>query len=56
MPVILIILDDYLSFQEKTEGKYEDMIARLSREGAANNIFLVVTSAGIKMGDFLSES
>ena len=50
LPVILIILDDYLSFQEKTEGKYEDMIARLSREGAANNIFLVVTSAGTGNG------
>ena len=50
MTVILVILDNYLGFQEKTEGKYEDKLVRLSREGAAYSVFLILSASGTGNG------
>lgn len=51
MPTIVIFVDNYASFKEKTKEVYEDEMIRLSKEGISNGIFLVVSGAGYGMND-----
>ena len=46
MPAIVAVIDNYSSFREKTDNKYESIIWELSRDGAAFGIFLVISSGG----------
>lgn len=50
-PAIVIIIDNFSSFSEKTDSVYADMIFRLVREGVAYGIFLIMTSAGFGMSE-----
>lgn len=54
MPAILIFVDNYASFKEKTGGKYEEIMISLSKEGVSQGIFLVVSGNGIGMNDITS--
>lgn len=45
-PAILLIIDNYAAFREKTENKYDDFILNYSRNGVANGMYLVVSAAG----------
>ena len=49
-PVLLVVLDDFSGFQEKTGGKYEEQVLRLSREGQANHMYLLVSGNGFGTG------
>lgn len=49
MPAILIVIDNFASFKEKTDNIYEELLVRLSREGVGYGIFLAITSAGFGM-------
>ena len=46
LPAILIVLDNYASFQEKGGDQYESTLIRLAREGSGCGIFLAVSCNG----------
>lgn len=46
-PAILIVIDNYGKFHEKTGEAYEDIMMRLVKEGISNGIFLLVSAGGI---------
>ncbi len=43
---ILVIVDNYANFREKTNGQFDENMIRLSREGVGYGIFLVLSSGG----------
>lgn len=45
LPAVLIVIDNMAVFREKTETKYDDILIKLSRECAANGIYLLVSAA-----------
>lgn len=51
LPSIIIFIDNYASFKEKTSEIYEDQLIRLSKEGISHGIYLVVSGAGYGMND-----
>ena len=51
LPAILIVLDNYSSFREKTADKYDAVISRIVREGIGYGIYLAVSSAGFGLAD-----
>ncbi len=51
IPAIILMIDNYASFKEKTEEAYEDFLIRLSKEGVSHGIFLVVSGGGFGMND-----
>lgn len=54
LPAILIVIDNFASFKEKTENAYESILVRLSREGESYGIYLVLSSAGFGMAEIQS--
>lgn len=54
LPTVLIVIDHYAGFQEKTGGRFDSEILRIVREGAGYGIFLAVSAAGIGSGDLPS--
>ncbi|BCN29966.1 type VII secretion protein EssC [Anaeromicropila herbilytica] len=46
VPSIVIVIDNYANFKEKTENAYEDILIKLSRDGVSYGIYLVISSAG----------
>ena len=51
MPAVFVVIDNFASFKEKTENKYEDILVQLSREGESYGIYLVLSSAGFGMAE-----
>lgn len=51
VPSIVVVIDNYAGFKEKTDGMYENSILRLSREGVGLGIFLCVTAAAFGSND-----
>ncbi|MBR2675263.1 MAG: type VII secretion protein EssC [Mogibacterium sp.] len=51
LPAIFVMIDNFASFREKTDDRYEATITRLVREGVSYGIFLVVSAAGFGMSD-----
>lgn len=54
LPAILVFVDNYASFKEKTEEAYEEDMIRLSKEGVNHGIYLVITGTGVGMNDITS--
>lgn len=50
-PAIVIAIDNYSAFKEKTEDKYEKLIVQLSKEGVGHGIFLLLTAGGFGMNE-----
>lgn len=50
-PAIVIAIDNYQAFQEKTEAQYEDFITQLSKEGVSHGIFLLLSAGGFGMNE-----
>ncbi|MCC8164078.1 MAG: type VII secretion protein EssC [Lachnospiraceae bacterium] len=46
LPAVLIVIDNYAGFREKTGSQFDDFMVRLSREGAGYGLFLVLTAGG----------
>lgn len=46
MPAILIVIDQYVSFREKTNEAYTEILTRIAREGINYGMFLVMTAPG----------
>lgn len=51
VPVIMIVIDNYVGFREKTGGAYDEIMIQLSREGAGYGIFLALSAAGFGMSE-----
>lgn len=51
IPAIVIVIDQFSNFTEKTEGIYEENLIRLSRTGTGYGIYLVCTAAGFGMNE-----
>lgn len=49
IPAIVIVIDQFSNFREKTGGIYEDALIQLSRNGVSYGIYLVMSSAGFGM-------
>ena len=46
LPAVVIAIDNYAGFKEKTDERYDDIIKQLAKEGLGYGIFLIVTAAG----------
>lgn len=46
LPAILVALDNFESFREKTDDRYIDLVQQLAREGISRGIYLVVSASG----------
>lgn len=51
IPAIVIMIDNYASFKEKTGEQFESAMVQLSKEGINHGIFLVVSGGGFGMND-----
>lgn len=54
IPAILIVIDNYGAFHEKTGETYEGIMMRLVKEGIGSGVFLMVTAGGIAMQELPS--
>lgn len=54
IPAILIVIDNYGGFHEKTGETYEAIMMRLVKEGIGCGVFLIVTAGGISMQELPS--
>ena len=50
-PAIVIVIDNFSAFMEKTGGKYEKIIIQLSKEGVGHGIFFLITAGGFGMNE-----
>ncbi len=46
LPSVIIVIDNYSNFKNKTNNIYEDMILQLSKDGVSYGIFLIITAGG----------
>ncbi len=46
LPAVVIVIDDYANFREKTDNQYDEDLVQLSAKGVGYGIFLVVSAAG----------
>jgi len=51
VPAVVIVIDNYAAFSEKTANEYSDTIIRLSKEGIGLGIFLVISANSFGMND-----
>ena len=54
VPAILIVIDNYGSFHEKTGEAYESIMMRIAKEGNGYGVFLLVSAGGIGMAELPS--
>lgn len=45
-PAVILAIDGFANFKEKTDNRYEDVLIALSRDGANYGMFLVLTAGG----------
>lgn len=46
VPAVIVAIDNYANFREKTDNKYEDVLMHLAHDGVGYGIFLAVTAGG----------
>ncbi len=46
VPAVIVAIDNYANFREKTDNKYEDVMMHLAHDGVGYGIFLAVTAGG----------
>lgn len=51
LPAVVLIIDNYAIFREKTDGLFENDLMEFSRIGEAYGIYLIVTAAGFGAGE-----
>lgn len=51
VPYIVLAIDNYTGFREKTENRYESDLLTLSREGVNYGIYMVMTAGGFGAGE-----
>ncbi len=50
-PSIIIVIDNFSAFNEKTENAYERLLIQLSKEGVGHGIFLLLSAGGFGMNE-----
>lgn len=50
VPSIVVVIDNYAAFAEKTAGKYDAILLRAAREGVGYGIFLMLSAAEFGLG------
>ena len=50
-PALLLVIDGFANFKEKTDNRYEDVLIELSREGANYGIYLVLSAGGFGISE-----
>lgn len=55
LPVILFYIDQYSNFRNQVKDEMEDFLVKLSREGAAYGIYLILTTASLYSADIASK-
>lgn len=51
IPALMVVIDNYAGFREKTDGRYETKLQTLAREGTNYGIYLAITADGFGGGD-----
>ncbi len=51
LPAILVVIDNFAGFKEKTANLYEEDLIRLSREGVGYGMYLLITAAGFGISE-----
>lgn len=46
LPAILLVIDNFAAFREKSRNAYEEQILRMAREGVGYGIFLAIAATG----------
>lgn len=46
VPAVIVAIDNYANFREKTGNKYEDVMMHLAHDGVGYGIFLAITAGG----------
>jgi len=54
IPAIVLFVDNYGAFKEKTEENYEDAMIQLAKEGVSLGIYMVVSGGGFSMSEISS--
>ena len=54
LPAIVIVIDNFAGFKEKTDNAYEETLIQLSREGAGYGMYMLITSAGFGISEIQS--
>ena len=50
-PAIIVVIDNYPAFAEKTNQQYVDFLINLSKEGVSLGIFMIVSANAVGMND-----
>lgn len=50
-PAILLVVDNFSAFNERTDGKYLPFLITLSREGVSNGIYLLLSAGGYGLSE-----
>lgn len=50
-PAIVILIDNFANFKEKTAERYNDILIQLSREGVSYGVYMVIAAAGFSMAE-----
>lgn len=50
-PAVIVVIDNFSAFREKTEDAYEKIIIQLSKEGVGLGIFLLLSAGGFGMNE-----
>ena len=50
-PAIVIAIDNFSAFTEKTDGAYEKILVQLSKEGVGHGIFLLLSAGGFGINE-----
>jgi len=51
LPAIIICIDNYSGFNSRTNGKYNDFILKISKEGVSYGIYLIVSAGGFNINE-----
>ncbi len=46
LPAVVLVIDNYSNFKNKTNNVYEDIILQISKDGVSYGIFLMMTAGG----------
>lgn len=54
LPAILLVIDNYAAFRDKTAEQYEETVRRLAKEGLSYGVYLFITGGGFGSGEISS--
>lgn len=55
VPLVVVVIDNVGAFREKTDGKYDDRLLRLMKEGISYGVQFIVTATGFNSAEISSK-